>query len=446
MQAKSFLLQECANAKLVLDETLRFKYGSNASEEFFDECSIRLQFIKSEIEAAAADDFSALATNGYLLSELSKLISRIERSSLGQYSWPFVDELKKIAIATCAESTLTNPNTPPMVHVLSDGGLDAYQIFPEQQRPSAGKRRILTIIFPQTLKHFVLLHAILGHEIAHAIWRSSKHQADLRDTLVNSFVASHGRFSSIQTTLDWLYATNAPAEISNQLASLGAQGVPKNKFFEWADLDAWYEEILCDLIGLVTFGPSFIAAECKLLYSLSLDGTGIGQQHPPVACRVNLLLTAARLLGYTSASFPEGMLKDAFNEFWGAIETRRNTDPWFDIFTEAEIQSALNGITTLLSGLPPAMYPKMDEAIVSELFDQLISGVPPVGFRMNAELEPETYIVDFRHILFAGWLAYKHPGARPFDELNRLCEHGIMQQIAIDKFNQSRSGTNGSTI
>ncbi|NIF69589.1 hypothetical protein F3J16_05185 [Burkholderia sp. Ap-962] len=435
MTAKSFLLQECENIKAVLEETLRFKYGISGSKDFYDECNTRLAFITSEINATDEGDKIALATNLGLLLELSKLISRIERSSLGQYSWPFVDELKKIAFAICAEETLDDPETPPMVHVLSEGGLDSYAIFPEQQRPSAGKRRILTIVFPRTLKHFVLLHSILGHEIGHAMWRSSKHQAELRQALHDAFVVSNGKFSSQQATIAWIYDQNAPAEIRTQLTNLAAHGLQQQFFFQWANWEAWKEEILCDLIGILTFGPSFIAAECNLLYSLDLTGVGIGTAHPPVGCRVNLFLMASRILGYREIQFPDHDLQAAYDRFWEELETYVKQDPWFNIFTENEIRTALDRIGAILGAHPPAAYMAPSLDLLADLFRQLQSAVPPIGFKLVEGKNPSAYSVDFRHILYAGWLASKGNQDIKFPDLNRLCEHAIMQQRAIDIFN-----------
>jgi hypothetical protein len=171
--AKDFLAQECANLGEVLAETLRFKYGLEGSGEFFEECSARLTFLKDEISKAAVSDHDHLQNLSALLAQLTDLVTRIERSSIGEYSWPFVEELKRIAVAICTEATLTNPQTPPQIYVLAGGGLDAYAIHPELNRPSGSYRRIHTIVFPRTLKHFVLLHAILGHEVGHAMWRCS---------------------------------------------------------------------------------------------------------------------------------------------------------------------------------------------------------------------------------------------------------------------------------
>ena len=45
-------------------------------------------------------------------------------------------------------------------------------------------RRVFTIVFPRTLKHYVLLHAIFGHEIGHAAGTIPQHKAELRDKVL----------------------------------------------------------------------------------------------------------------------------------------------------------------------------------------------------------------------------------------------------------------------
>src|SRR5690606_4315204 len=131
----------------------------------------------------------------------------------------------------CTEGTVTNPNRPPMVHVLSDGGLDKYAIFTEANRPSHAGKRILTIVFPRSLKHFVLLHSILGHEIGHAMWQCSKHQGTLR-TIFNTHLFASGTFATEKATTTWLYSNSAPAQVKAQLSGLKKRfGLDATTFF-----------------------------------------------------------------------------------------------------------------------------------------------------------------------------------------------------------------------
>lgn len=436
MSPKDSLLQECENLRSVLNETLRYKYGADGSRDFFEECEVRLAFIQAELERTDSTDAIGLETSCANLNQLSKLISRIERSSLGEYSWPFVEELKKIAVATCLENTLTNPNTPPKVHVLSDGGLDVYAIFPERKRPFVSKKRILTIVFPRTLKHFVLFHSILGHEIGHAMWQGSKHQRELKTILSEELLTPEGEFSDAARTAAWLYSDAAPAEVKRALCVLSSQ-IDENSFFvRFASWDAWVEELLCDLIGILTFGPTFVAAHSRLLYTLNPSGIRFGPQHPPVGARVNLMLLAAKLLGYTARSFQDVTLDDAASKLWSEIEAASKTDRWFNIFSERQVKAALDRIGTLLATCSPACCPVPAECDLLPLFRQITDQVPPIGFEIDESGNPACRNVDFRNILYAGWIASAQVHNIKFSDINRLCEHAIMQQRAIEIFKQ----------
>jgi hypothetical protein len=430
--AKEFLEQECQNLGVVLEETLRFKYGPDGSKQFFEECQDRLAYVTGEIAKATATNTAGLEKAAFLLVQLSELVSRIERSSMGEYSWPFVEELKRLATVLCAEETLTDKNRAPKVHVLSDGGLDKYAIFTESNRASSAGKRILTIVFPRSLKHFVLLHSILGHEIGHAMWQCSKHQKDLKDVFGQHLFAT-GIFSSPQQTAQWLYSNSAPNELKAQLAHLATFGITQANFFGgWASWKAWTEEILCDFVGLLTFGPSFVAAECNLLYSLSAAGSTAGPRHPPVGCRINYLLQGTHIRGHDAENFADARLKDDVHAYWATLTARKQPSQWFDVFTDAQIKSTTDALSGLLATLPPAPYVAPSETDLIHLVDCLRSAVPPTGFEVAKHGTFSCRSVDFRHILYAGWIASTAVNDLKFKEINRLCEHGIMQQRAID--------------
>jgi hypothetical protein len=432
--AKEFLAQECANLQAVLEETLRFKYGLEGSREFFEECQSRLRFIANEIDSATEADVDVLRGACALLAELSDLISRIERSSIGEYSWPFVEELKKIAIAMCTEATAANPNTPPQVHVLSAGGLDAYAIQPELRRPSGSAKRIHTIVLPKTLKHSVLLHSILGHEVGHAMLRCSKYQQALIDIFQRELFANTV-FANPLATANWVYSPAAPQRVKDSLAApqLVTRNINQTNFFSTiASWPAWMEEVMCDFIGLLTFGPSFVAAECNLLYATDPSASGLGPRHPPVGCRANYLLSAAKLAGDTFTAFKSDALKRSAETFWTNLGTRKQSDAWFNVFPEGQIKQTVEALTALLTPLAPALYPKPTEEDLDLLMNQVTMLIPPVGFQVGQQHTMCWQKIDFRHVLYAGWIASAIRPDIPFAVLNRLCEHGIMQQRAIN--------------
>lgn len=319
-----------------------------------------------------------------------------------------------------------------MVHVLSDGGLDAYRIYPERSRPSSSKTRILTIVFPRTLKHFVLLHSILGHELGHAMWSSPQHQSALRYILQKHLTAA-GPFTDEEATAAWIYSKDAPEGVRRQLQDWAANDVDEKTFFPRAAIwDAWIEEILCDFVGVATFGPSFIAACCNLFYAVDPSGLQLGPEHPPVACRASYLLTAATQLGFNRREYKSAELNESVDKFWNQLEKKGAPDPWCKVFSEVQIKGALEAISQYISTLPPASYSQPSEEELSALLLQLRRLVPPVGFAIGADLTFQCRSVDFRHVLYAGWIASADSAEIPFDKINLLCEHAIMQQFAID--------------
>jgi len=429
MTPQEFLLQECKNVQVLLDQTLRHEYGLDGSQDFYDECVTRLKFVEGRI--LSTTDKNGLADWGFELNDLSKLICRIERSSLGEYSWPFVEELKKMANAICIENSASGK--PSKIYVLADGGLDAYCIFPEPKRPSHRNRLLLTIVFPKSLKHFVLLHSILGHELGHAIWRCSKHEHTIRKDVLAKFNGVAGEvFADESSTLAHIFSSAAPTEVKDQLSIMASYGIDQTNFFKWANWDSWVEEILCDFIGLVTFGPSFVAAQCNLLHSINPNTHGFGPAHPSTAWRINLILRGATILGFDALPPQAHPSRPKIEEFWTTMRSSRTADPWFDVLSDAQLSDALGGVLALLQKYPPAGYTHPDVEVVWELVRTLERGVPPVGFALTAEGTPACEHRDFRETLYAGWIASVQPGALPFERVNRLCEHAIMQQSAID--------------
>lgn len=427
---QEILLEECSNLQQVLDETLRLDYGAQGSQEFYEECQSRLAFIRSELVATPDNDHQSLQKNGALLHQFADLLSRIERSSIEQYSWPFVEELKKIAVPLCKEATLAGDSTPPLFFVLSEAGLGAYAITPELQRPSSASRRIHTITLPRTLKHAVLLHSILGHEVCHAMYRCSKHQAALRD-IVNRLLLPGSVLATPASAAAWIYSATAPAPVRQQLAVLQVQiGLTQANIWMKSDYLNWIEEILCDFVGILTFGPSFVAAESNVLYSLDASGAGLGPKHPPPGCRINYLLSAARLLGFSTRQLADAGLNTSVAAFWTKLEGKRQADPWFTLFTDQTIQAVTTAISNILQPLPPALYKPPEEKDLLLLTRQLASTVPPVGFWLDENQAVRCQSMDFRNILEAGWISAA-TSTLSFAKLNRLCEHGMLQQQAI---------------
>jgi hypothetical protein len=416
--SKNFLLQECANVKLLLDKTLKHEYAPEDSERFYEECLIRLSYLQQELNNSRI----GIASTARDLNILAELICRIERSSIGEYSWPFLHELKRITEAICKENKLLEDDQPPSVFVFADGGLASYAIYPEKNRPSYCRLRLLTIVVPKAHKDFALLHPVLGHELGHAIWQTSKHQGYLRDNVVQPIKQNSAILSSVKSVLEWFGHVNAPASFK-----------PLNSSNVRIDLDAWFEEILCDLIGLVIFGPTFVAALSRLLLTIDPTGESFSEKHPPVAWRLNMMISGAHYLGYMSQASGSSSVNPALQTFWTYINSfKRDGDgSWNDVIPGNVLSDALKKIKSLFEQHAPTLYPEINPEQLSHLLANLASLTPPVGHSF-LEGMPKNIAVDFRHIVYAGWITTTTKPEIPFELVNRLCEHAIMQQRAIN--------------
>ena len=461
MISKEFLLIECANLRSVLDETLGYNFGLEGTKEFYKEIKIRIDFVEDRLKNIPATDVINLQPYPKQLIQISTLISRIERSRLGEYFWPFVTEFKKIAAAIWAQNeridkptdltslesvdqsrilSKSDDSSPPLMFVLSEGGLASYAIGIEVKKASTSRHQILTILFPRTLKHFVLLHPILGHELGHALYQVSKFSPQLNQ-IIDTLIASSEKLCTPDATLEWLFDDDAPNPYKLSLtAHCRANNLVKGNFLQSIKLSSWKEEILCDLIGLLIFGPSYLAAHITLIYSLDTSGFLIKPKHPIAGSRINLMLTAAKLLKYDKIKLSKEYGSTASN-FWKHMQSNRKTEPWYDLFAEEDLTIALDSLKKLLGSNELALYSNPSSKLIEPLVKQLTRLIPPVGYKVDMKKHTQCFQVDFRHILYAGWLALEHqlPDEEDatktkkidFEILNRLCEHGIMQQIAI---------------
>jgi hypothetical protein len=101
-----FLREEVGNVELALNETLRYDYGPEQGREYYKECADRLSEIKATGFATQPADLRTIQALLNELRQLSSWILLIERSHLGEFSWPFADELKGMAIALLSERNL----------------------------------------------------------------------------------------------------------------------------------------------------------------------------------------------------------------------------------------------------------------------------------------------------------------------------------------------------
>jgi hypothetical protein len=443
VQSKEFLLHELENVERTLQDTLRHNYPPGTSAEFYTECTLRIGRLRTAIDALSVTDTDALEEYGMYVSEISLQVSMIERSHLGEFSWPFAQRLEEIALELCKEPGPKNP-LPPIIQILADGGIASYRIYTEWYWPSSLRfQRILHIVFPRTNKYHVLLHAIFGHEIGHAAYAIPSLESALDKNVFTPLFAGTP-LADVGSAQKWIEDSSRPSEVdrfmhfvweANQRHDFTFLG--RNNY----SLEQWHQELFCDLFGLMMFGPTFAGAMNALLGSMNPRGESISETHPPFACRANLIVRALRRLGYLNHSATgDAELDAAVASTASYFQRVPSSNPWYELFTDKNVDDAIAGIHAILSPIPKALYTNPAAADLVHVVSNLRRGVPPCGSRLHpTEPKPEPFPLDFRHILYGGWIAWL--GQKQFNPathfkflyINRLCERGILQQIAVER-------------
>lgn len=436
MTPREFLLHECENVRTALREVLRHDYAAGSSKDFYNEFCERLDLLESLLGPVDPNDISLLDTFADEVSILSTFVHHVERSHAGEFPWPFTEYLKELAGPLCKENLIANEGDP-IIRVYAEGGLYSYKINLEDDLSvlSVG-RRIFTIVFPRTLKHHVLLHAIFGHEIGHAAWTIPKHGSDLRGKVLKPLWAE-GPLTSVSQATAWLRDSAAPTAIAELRKHYGDESTEIDR----EQLNSWYQEFMCDLFGLVTFGPSFLAAHKTLLLALDPGGHRWGPDHPPYICRRAMLWHACQHLGWSryAATIKDKELREDVNAFLRA-HVGEAPGGWEDMFRPSQVAAAVDALRGILAGVGTPEYAMPGESALKSLTEMLCNRVPPCGSDLSGSREPKSRKVDFRDILFAGWVVadklarsgQEEEQSPRFLELNKLCELGLLQQRAID--------------
>ncbi len=422
---KDYLLVECANLKQTLRETLRYRYGAS-SAEFYTECASRLKYVRHLIDGVAADDYPALSGLMGQLNGLSDLITAIERSHIEEFAWPFAKALQRISTSICKENDPLRET--PLFFFRAEGGIVSYAVRAERNSPGIAGRKIYSVVFPRTLKDIVLLHAIIGHEIGHAAVASHPVALiSIAKTLVSGSI-----LEDQQQFYHWC-ATNI--SVSHEVSA--------DYLREQATM--WTEELFCDLFGLIVMGPAFLPAASSLLGATSRRvGVPFVPSHPPYGCRVAALLLAARTLKLLYSESPAGgRLAELCSPLDTAFvsEASKWTSGNFDILKPDSIESAAKALAAFARQFEFLSFGEPNAELLDQQLQLLRARVPPAGRYPAAVGEGshvikmvESTIIDFRHVLLAGWLRWSElatSAEADFRQINRLCSHAILQQEAI---------------
>jgi hypothetical protein len=403
MRPLEFLREEFQNVERALQETLRLDYGPEQSAEFYDECARRLDRIRRQIApgALAESDHQSIAAHLGDLGYIATLISLIERSRLGEFSWPFADELRDLAKALLQEADMFGAVTHPIVHVVADGR--GYRIRNEDfVQTASSARRFVIVFFPRPLKDHVLLHTIFGHELGHAALETTQAGPLLQSQAYPALAADI--MSDDEKATAWLNAENAPSEL--KAALIDHENKYKEQFrFRETIRNLWLHELICDLCGLLLFGPAFLASHAAIIkpsHPNPLKVDLLEPTHPPYAVRHKMLVQAMRILQWqkTLTLHAHGDIHLAEVQFLSDLAD----DPypkWAQIFTESELENAVKGIQSVLGAIE--YKPPTPDTLLA-LVDRLKNKLPPILDELQSNGRPILKKTDFRQILHAGWV------------------------------------------
>jgi len=447
---KDYLLVEWANVRRNLQETLRFRYSESHIRDFYAECEERLDYIKKNLDATSTKETSDLREIALSLDNLAHLIARVERSHLEEFSWPFGDALAHVAKHICTEQLALQRE--PLFFFAAEGGINSYAIRPEKQGPSAVDQKIFSVIFPRSLKDHVLLHAILAHEVGHAAYATDSILHDLQricETLIaGSPVATpNGMFAWCKNNIG--------------VVNKGSSGVVAERHASWT------EEFYCDLFGLILCGPSYLCAFQSMLEPMALPKGTASQfvpSHPPFECRMIALVEAATELGffYSRDRKDKESLARTFDA--ALIDKASNLRAaGHSLLISRNVRKATRELMALMGRFDDLVFPPLDFELIQKLDRALERNIPPTegivagGKRIRQWEDRVPDRIDFRHILYAGWVHWSNKRKLPiykevdsmeklFSTINRLCSHAILQQQSIGWWihNLSRKSHDGS--
>lgn len=433
-----YVQEEYENVARALAESLRFDYGPGQTVDYYEECRFRLEGIKLELDGLRAKGDARISGVVGQLWDLANRLTLIERSHLGEFSWPFADAIRKIACSLLSEEEGLEGKLEPIIHMIAEG--TSYQISNERVMGVNKRRRLYTVAFPRQLKHHVLMHALFGHELGHATFYSPKPQSDLfgvgnpPSRRIVSILRREGPLQNCASATAWLTSPTAPEPVRIRVAAARSTITESN-------LDHWVVELICDLFGLAIFGPAFAAAHrtylepsCRSHHEIEIEK----KSHPAYAIRRNTIVGALKsqkwLVPVSAPSDPEILTAEL--SFLNYIGEEAFGD-WADVFTVDQLSESMDVIREYFQSTATPMASRPDGDMLAELVRRLTRHLPPIREHIDEDGISTTHQVKVDEQLYAGWtywLGRNTLDQRPltFFALNQLCDLALLQQQAID--------------
>lgn len=431
-----YVQEEFDNVKRALDESLRYDYGPGQTADYYDECRFRLSGIAYELERLKSLGSRAVSPVVSQLWDLANRLTLIERSHLGEFSWPFADAIRGIAASLLLEDRGLEDESQPIIHMIAEG--TSYQISSEQVMGFNKRRRLHTVAFPRQLRHHVLMHALFGHELGHATFYLSRtnglfHSGEPLSVVLSRILRREGPLRDVASTMAWLRSEQAPELVHRRMARSTAT-------ISEANLDHWMVELICDLFGLAIFGPPFAAAHRTYLEPSSRTAYEIDLEkisHPAYALRREILAGAFDTLGWSTPVSDETEAATRQAEQALVEYVCADRDPWAEVFTREQLCDAMSAIAEHFAVTGTSFARRPDAKKLAFLVHRIADHLPPIWEEIDPEGVPATHSVRLEEQLYAGWtywLARQQldPAPLTFHQLNQLCDLALLQQQAID--------------
>ena len=142
MDAFLYVQEEYDNVARALTESLRYDYGPGQTVDYYNECRFRLASINDELDRLRRDGDGPTSVVVAQLWDLANRLTLIERSHLGEFSWPFADAIRHIATSLLSEDEGLEGKIRPIIHMIAEG--TNYQILSEKILGLNKRRRLFT--------------------------------------------------------------------------------------------------------------------------------------------------------------------------------------------------------------------------------------------------------------------------------------------------------------
>lgn len=432
-----YVEEEYKNVAKALDESLRFDYGPGQTVDYYNECRFRLDGIKEELDRLRRGEGGRTSRVVAQLWDLANRLTLIERSHLGEFSWPFAAAIRDVATKLLSEDEGLRDKVKPIIHMIAEG--TSYQILSEKVLDANKQRRLYTVAFPRQLKHHVLMHALFGHELGHATFYSNRPKVELfsgsepPSKKIISILRREGPLRDCAAAMTWLNSKEAPEGVAGRIR--GAAPLTEG------NLSHWLVELVCDLFGVMLFGPAFAAAHrtylepsCRSAFEIQIEKTS----HPAYAIRRNLIIAALDSRGWLQPVATEAnplILKteEAFISYVGGDRF----DEWATVFTPSQIEDALGVIQDHFVTTGTQVAKRPDEETLAALVGRIARHLPPIREEVSELGVSKTFEVRLEEQLYAGWVYWLGGEALggerlSFLNLNQLCDLALLQQRAIE--------------